>query len=60
MPEKSRDGSSRRRLWLSVSGGAFLIGLAILFYVGFWPWILILLGLMAIIVGVGEYHSRET
>lgn len=43
-----------------MSGGVFLIGLAVLFYVGFWPWILVLLGLMAIIEGVGEYYSRKT
>ncbi|MEM1507568.1 MAG: hypothetical protein QXU02_00995 [Candidatus Bathyarchaeia archaeon] len=60
MSEKSGNGSSKRRLWHSVSGGVFLIGLAVLFYVGFWPWILVLLGLMAIIEGVGEYYSRKT
>lgn len=43
-----------------MSGGVFLIGLAVLFHVGFWPWILVLLGLMAIIEGVGEYYSRKT
>jgi len=42
-----------------VAGGVFLIGLAILFYVGFWPWILALLGIMAIIEGVSEYYSRK-
>lgn len=60
MPEKNGDGGSKRRLWHSVSGGVFLIGLAVLLYVGFWPWILVLVGLMAIIEGVGEYHSRKT
>ncbi|MEM2648063.1 MAG: hypothetical protein QXS10_03205 [Candidatus Bathyarchaeia archaeon] len=59
MSEISGDSGSRRRLWHYVSGGVFLIGLAVLFYVGFWPWILALLGLIAIIEGIGEYHSRE-
>ncbi|MEM0233045.1 MAG: hypothetical protein QXD66_02215 [Candidatus Nezhaarchaeales archaeon] len=59
MSEISRNRGSRRRLWHYVSGGVFLIGLAVLFYVGFWPWILALLGLIAIIEGIGEYYSRE-
>ncbi|MEM2500783.1 MAG: DUF2892 domain-containing protein [Candidatus Bathyarchaeia archaeon] len=59
MSEKSEDKGSKRRLWHSITGGVFLIGLAILFYVGFWPWILALLGLMAIIEGIGEYHCRK-
>ncbi|MEM2557620.1 MAG: hypothetical protein QW600_02890 [Candidatus Bathyarchaeia archaeon] len=59
MSEKSKDMGLKRVLWHSVAGGVFLIGLAILFYVGFWPWILALLGIMAIIEGVGEYYSRK-
>lgn len=47
---------SKRNLVHSITGGVFLIGLAILFYVGFWPWILALLGVIAIIEGVGEYY----
>lgn len=60
MSEKSKDAGSKKVLWHSVAGGVFLIGLAILFYIGFWPWILALLGVMAIIEGVGEYYSRKT
>ncbi|MEM2091995.1 MAG: hypothetical protein QXR59_01755 [Candidatus Bathyarchaeia archaeon] len=59
MSEKSKDVGLKRALWHSVAGGVFLIGLAILFYDGFWPWILALLGIMAIIEGVGEYYSRK-
>lgn len=57
MSKGSRNGS-KRRPWHSITGGVFLIGLAILFYIGFWPWILVLLGLMAIIEGIGEYYYR--
>jgi len=46
-------------LWHSVACGVFLIGLAVVFYVGFWPWILALVGLTVIIEGVGEHHSRR-
>lgn len=60
MSEKSGDKSSKKTLWHYVAGGVFLIGLAILFYIGFWPWILALLGIMAIIEGVGEYYSKKT
>ncbi len=42
-----------------MAGGVFLIELAVVFYVGFWPWILALLGLIAIIEGVGEYYSKR-
>lgn len=59
MSEKTRDRGSKRMLWHYISGGVFLIGLAILFHIGFWPWILALLGLMAIIEGIGEYYSKE-
>jgi hypothetical protein len=33
--------------------------LAIVFYVGFWPWILALVGLTIIIEGIGEYYSKR-
>lgn len=58
MSKGSRD-RSKRRPWHSITGGVFLIGLAILFYVGFWPWILVLIGLMAIIEGIGEYYCMR-
>ncbi|MEM1570236.1 MAG: DUF2892 domain-containing protein [Candidatus Bathyarchaeia archaeon] len=58
MSKGSIDGL-KRRFWHSITGGVFLIGLAILFYIGFWPWILALLGLMAIIEGIGEYYYRR-
>jgi uncharacterized membrane protein len=60
MAERSEGrGSKRRNLWHSVAGGVFLIGLAIVFYVGFWPWILALVGLTVIIEGVGEHYSKR-
>lgn len=59
MSEKSGNKDSKRMLWHSISGGIFLIGLAILFYVGFWPWILALLGLIAIIEGIGKYYCER-
>jgi len=59
MSEKTEDKNSKRILWHSLSGGVFLIGLAILFYVGFWPWILTLVGLTVIVEGLGEYYSNQ-
>jgi uncharacterized membrane protein len=60
MAEKSENkGSKKRGFWHSIAGGVFLIGLAIVFYVGFWPWILALVGLTIIIEGVGEYYSKR-
>lgn len=59
MSEKTEDKNSKRILWHSLSGGVFLIGLAILFYVGFWPWILTLVGLTVIVEGLGEYYSKR-
>jgi len=59
MSEKTEDKNSKRLLWHSVTSGVFLIGLAILFYVGFWPWILALVGLTVIIEGLGEYYSKR-
>jgi hypothetical protein len=41
---------NRKRFIHSVIGGAFLIGLAILFYFdALWPWILALVGIVVII-----------
>jgi len=59
MSEKNRDRSSKKSLWHYISGGVLLFGFAVLFYVGFWPWILVLLGLIAIIEGISEYYSRR-
>jgi len=59
MSEKTGDKNSKRMLWHSLSSGVFLIGLAILFYIGFWPWILALVGLAVIIEGLGEYYSKR-
>jgi hypothetical protein len=50
---------SKKGLWHLVACGVFLIGLAVVFYVGFWPWILALVGLTVIIEGVGEHYSRR-
>lgn len=57
MPDKNE--GSKKRLWHSISIGVFLIGLAVLFYIDFWPWILALVGLTLIIEGIGEYYSRK-
>ena len=46
-------------LWGALSGGIFLIGLAILWYFDFWfPGILILIALMVIIGGIVAYSRR--
>jgi len=59
MSEKAEDKNSNKILWHSIASGAFLIGLAILFYIGFWPWILALVGLTVIIEGLGKYYSER-
>lgn len=46
-------------LWGAMSGGIFLIGLAILWYYDlWWPGIIILIGLMIIIGSVVSYSRR--
>ena len=46
-------------LWGSISGGVFLIGLLVLWYYDwFWPGILFLIALMAIIGGIVAYVRR--
>lgn len=51
---------SKRKFIHSITGGVFLIGLAILFYIGFWPWILALVGIITIIEGIGEYYVKRS
>ena len=47
-------------LWGAVSGGIFLIGLVVLWYYDlWWPGILILIALMAIIGGIVAYTRRS-
>ncbi|MCP8320695.1 MAG: zinc-ribbon domain-containing protein [archaeon] len=44
--------------WGAIAGGVFLLGLAVLFYLGiekFWPGILFLIGIMIIIGGILSY-----
>ena len=46
-------------LWGAISGGIFLVGLAALWYYDFWwPGILFLIALMAIIGGIVSYTRR--
>jgi hypothetical protein len=46
----SSDREKRKKVIHGVIGGIFLIGLAILFYFdAFWPWILALVGVIAIL-----------
>lgn len=46
-------------LWGAISGGVFLIGLVVLWYYDlWWPGILILIALMAIIGGIIAYYRR--
>ncbi|MEM0004802.1 MAG: hypothetical protein QXE10_02360 [Desulfurococcaceae archaeon] len=46
----SEEKEKRRKLAHAVTGGVFLIGLAILFYFDlFWPWILALVGILVIL-----------
>lgn len=52
MPEKE--------LFNSIAAGVFLIGLAILLHIGFQPWLLVLVGIMAIITGIGEYYVKKS
>jgi len=42
----------------SIANGIFLIGLAIVFYFGFWPWILALIGLYIIIKGICNHFVK--
>lgn len=50
---------SRAGLWGAVSGGVFLLGLALLWYFDyFWPGILFLIGIMMIIGGIVAYTRR--
>ncbi len=37
-----------------ISSGVFLVGLGLCFYLGFWPWILFVVGATAIIEGLVE------
>ncbi|MEM0005354.1 MAG: hypothetical protein QXJ56_03690 [Ignisphaera sp.] len=49
---------SRKKALHGVMGGIFLIGLAILFYFNaLWPWILALLGILAIGEALIRYYS---
>jgi hypothetical protein len=43
----------------SIANGIFLIGLAIVFYFDFWPWILALTGLHVIIERVCNYFVKR-
>lgn len=46
-------------LWGAISGGVFIIGLAVLWYYDFWwPGILFLIALMAVIGGIVSYTRR--
>ena len=46
-------------LWGAVSGGVFLVGLGVLWYLdAWWPGILILIGLMIVIGGIVSYTRR--
>ena len=46
-------------LWGAISGGIFLIGLAVLWYYDFWwPGIFFLIALMVIIGGIVAYTRR--
>ena len=46
-------------LWGSISGGVFLIGLVVLWYYDwFWPGILFLIAIMAIVGGIVAYGRR--
>lgn len=42
----------------SIANGIFLIGLAIVFYFDFWPWILALIGLYIIIKGICNHFVK--
>jgi len=44
----------------SIAAGVFLIGLAILFHIGFWPWFLVLASIMAIITGISKYYFKKS
>ena len=43
-----------------ISGAVFLIGLGCLFYLGFWPGILFLVGAVMIVRGLANRRSLET
>jgi CHASE2 domain-containing sensor protein len=60
MTKKSKDNDFKKKeFWDSTIVGFFLIGLAILFYLGvFWPWIIALVGLTLIIKGIKNYYSK--
>ncbi|MFQ6096009.1 MAG: zinc-ribbon domain-containing protein [Candidatus Bathyarchaeia archaeon] len=46
--------------WGAISGGAFMIGLGVLWYLDWWwPGILFLLGIMIIIGGIVSYARRR-
>lgn len=60
MSRESRSSLSKRKLIHSITAGAFLIGLAILFHIGFWPWILALIGIIVMIEGIGEYYCSRS
>jgi uncharacterized membrane protein HdeD (DUF308 family) len=61
MTKRSKDNDLKKKeLWDSIVAGIFLIGLAILFYLGFfWPWIIALVGLALIIKGIMKYYSKN-
>jgi hypothetical protein len=45
----------RKRMVHAISGGVFLIGLAVLFYFDlFWPWILALVGVITILEALAK------
>jgi len=62
MTKRSKDNDLKKReFWDSTVAGIFLIGLAILFYLGFfWPWIIALVGLTLIIKGMIKYYSKNS
>jgi len=46
-------------LWGAISGGIFLVGLGILWYLNwFWPGILFLIGIMIVVGGLATYTRR--
>ncbi|MEM0000971.1 MAG: hypothetical protein QXH02_05750 [Desulfurococcaceae archaeon] len=48
----------RKRLLHGLAGGVFLVGLAVLFHFGaLWPWILALVGVLAVIESVAAYYE---
>lgn len=67
----SASSMNPRGLYGGIQGFVFLMGLGILFVIGFWPWILVLLGISAILgsligpitaglMGLGMYAAAQS